>query len=82
MFYRKEYIDVLTRFGKDGTILPICVYWPDGTGYTIERILDIRRASSLKTGDSGIRYTCMIKGQQTYIYLEENRWFAERKVKA
>ena len=81
MFYQKEYVDVLTRFEKNGTILPLCVYWIDGTEYPIDRVVDIRRASSLKAGGFGIRYTCEIRGKQTYLFLEGKRWFAERKLR-
>ncbi len=79
--YQKEYVDVLTRFDKTGMIVPLCVYWVDGTEYPIDRILDVRRASSLRAGGCGIRYTCEIRGKQTYLFLEGKRWFAERKLR-
>lgn len=80
MRYIKEYIDVLTRFEKNGTVLPLCVYWPDGREYIIDRVLDIQKTSAMQSGGFGVRYTCLIRGKCTYIYLEENRWFAERKI--
>ncbi len=79
MTYRKVYIDVITRFDKNGTILPISILWEDGTQYEIDRVVDIRPAASLKAGGCGIRYTCMIKGREKHIFLENNRWFVEGK---
>jgi hypothetical protein len=49
--------------------------------YEIDRILDVRPAASLKAGGAGIRYTCRIQGHETYIWLEDNRWFVEAKGK-
>ncbi|MBQ3151530.1 MAG: hypothetical protein IJB86_09830 [Clostridia bacterium] len=79
MTYKKVYIDVITHFDKNGTILPLRILWEDGTEYDIDRIIDIRPAASLKAGGCGIRYTCMIKGHKKYIFLENQRWFAEGK---
>ena len=31
-------------------------------------------------GGSGIRYTCRIGRNQTYLFLDDNRWFVEKKV--
>ena len=81
MNYRKVYVDVYTRFDKDGTIFPLCIVWEDGTKYEIDKVIDIRPAASLKAGGWGIRYTCMIKGQRKYLFLENQRWFTEGKEK-
>lgn len=75
----KKYVDVAARFDRDGNILPICIIWEDGVQYPIDRILDIRRAASLKAGGAGIRYTCRIAGKSKYLWLEESRWFVEAK---
>lgn len=45
--------------------------------YEIDRVLDIRQAAALKVGGCGLRYTCRIRGQQTYLFLDEDRWFVE-----
>ena len=47
--------------------------------YPIDRITDVRYATSLKAGGCGIRYTCRILGKERYIFLEENKWFVEVK---
>lgn len=75
----KKYVDMIVRYFPDGTITPMAVWWDEGKVYEIDRILDVRPAASLKAGGAGIRYTCKIMGKQTYIWLEENRWFVEAK---
>jgi len=75
----KVYVDVTAIFRKDGRLLPVSFVWEDGRKYEIERVLDITRAASLKAGGTGIRYTCMVHGHETYLFLEEDRWFMERK---
>ena len=75
----KVYVDVTARFDKDGQITPVSVTWEDGRRFPVDRVLDIRRAASLKAGGAGIRYTVRILGKETFLFLEENRWFVERK---
>ena len=81
MLYQKEYVDVVSLHERNGKIVPLCVYWYDGTEYPVDRVLDVRRASSLKAGGFGVRYTCEIRGKQAYLFLEGTRWFAERKIR-
>lgn len=75
----KVYVAVNARFEPDGTLLPLTVTWEDGREYEIDRILDIRRAASLKAGGTGIRYRVRIGRTETYLFLEENKWFVERR---
>jgi len=75
----KVIVLVCAEFETDGTLTPISFVWEDGTRYTIDKVLDVRRAASLKAGGTGMRYTCVVRGKQTYLYLEEDRWFMERK---
>ena len=76
---RKVYVEVTAKFDTEGNITPLSVTWEDGMVYEIDRILDRRRAASLKAGGIGMRYTCRISGQQSYLYYEEPRWFVEGK---
>lgn len=75
----KQYVSVITEFKSDGEILPKEVIWDDGTKYEIDKILDIRPCASLKVGGAGIRYKCRIQNIETYLFLEETRWFVEAK---
>lgn len=76
---RKVFVEVQAKFDKNGNIVPLSILWEDGTVYTVDRVLDIRKAASLKVGGAGIRYTCRIKGKATYLFLDEQTWFVEGK---
>lgn len=54
---------------------PLILWWDDGRKYEIDRVLDVRRAASLKAGGIGIRYTCRILGKERYLYLDEDKWY-------
>jgi hypothetical protein len=75
----KIYISVKAVFYPDGGFKPTSLIWEDGREYEIDRVTDIRRAASLKAGGTGIRYTCKVRGKEVYLFLEEDRWFMERK---
>ncbi len=75
----KTYVEVTAAFSPHGGVIPLSVKWQDGTVYEIDRVLDVRRAAALKAGGCGVRYTCRIRGRQTYLFLEEDRWFVEAK---
>lgn len=72
----KNYIEVIARFDFDGNIIPLEIKIDDDR-YEVDRVIDVRPAASLKSGGAGIRYTCNIMGKQTYLFLEETRWFME-----
>lgn len=76
---RKIIVDVTARFDTGGKLTPLSLTWEDGTVYLIDRVLDVRRAASLKAGGMGIRYTVKILGRQRYLYYEEPKWFVEGK---
>ena len=75
----KVYVDVIVKYTKEGEKQPLTVIWKDGARYDVDRVIDVRRAASLKAGGQGFRYTCRINGKQTYIWLEDGRWFVEGK---
>lgn len=76
---RKVFVEVTAKFDTEGRIIPLSLLWEDGTVYEINRVLDVRRAASLKAGGMGIRYTVSIDGRQSYLYFEEPKWFVEAK---
>lgn len=65
----KVYVDVTAEFSKDGNLVPKSFRWEDGQVYEIERVKDVRRAASLKAGGVGMRYTCVIGGQEKTSFL-------------
>ena len=74
---RRVYVEVAALFTPEGEIMPRQIRWEDGTLFTVDRVVDIRRAAALKAGGCGLRYTIRIGGQQTYLFLDEDRWFVE-----
>lgn len=72
----KHFTEVKAIFDIEGRITPISMTYNDEE-FEIDRIVDIRPAASLKSGGAGIRYTCFVDGKQTYLFLEETRWFFE-----
>ena len=76
---RKVYVDVIAKFSRDGHLNPQAIIFEDDIRYEVDRVLDRRQAASLKAGGTGMRYTVRIGGVETYVFLEENRWFVEAK---
>ena len=78
----KVYVEVNVDILSDGKVLPRSFVWEDGSRYAIDRIVDVRRAASLKAGGAGLRYTVRVRNKETYIFREEDhgvdRWFLER----
>ncbi len=77
---RKVFVDVIVRFTKEGVKLPLSVICEDGRRFHVDRVLDIRHAASLKAGGQGIRYKCHISGRETFLWLEDEKWFVEARV--
>lgn len=75
----KVYVGVLVEVSPEGQMKPIEITWEDGRKFSIDRVIDVRRAASLKAGGQGMRFTCLIRGKETYLFKEEERWFMERK---
>ena len=75
----KVYVDVTEIRTKDGLVRPVSFVWEDGSEYHIDRIVDARPGHSLRAGGYGIRYTIEIAGRTSYMFLEEDRWFMEKK---
>lgn len=76
---RKVNVEVDVHFDTDGNMLPIAIKWEDGRMFTIDKVLDVRQAASLKAGGQGMRYLCRILGKQTYLWFENPAWFVEGK---
>ncbi|NTV89202.1 MAG: hypothetical protein HGA22_02390 [Clostridiales bacterium] len=77
---RKVFVEVNCAWTKDGQIIPRQIIWEDGQSFEIDKVLETKRAASLKAGGQGLRYTCRIGGNQTYLFLEDNsKWFVEGK---
>lgn len=75
----KTFVTVLAQFDTEGNIMPVKFIWPDNRQFSIDRVVDVRMAPSLKAGGHGIRYTCKAMGRQFYMFFddEENKWYVE-----
>lgn len=78
----KVFVEVIAKFTKDGVKIPLTVTWEDGRRFEIDRVTDVRRAASLKAGGQGMRYKCRINGKETFLWLEDDKWFVEGKNEA
>lgn len=74
----KVFVEVTAKHGVDGAVRPINLKWVDGKVFEIDRLIDVRRAASLRGGGLGIRYTCKIMGKQVYLFDDEGKWFIEK----
>ena len=74
---RKIYVKVRADFTLDGRIIPLMLRPEDGPACRIDRILDVREASSLKAGGQGSRYTCRVGERTGLLFHDEPYWFIE-----
>ncbi len=73
----KIYVEVITLFDIEGNVMPLSIIWHDGRRFEIDKILDKRKAASLKAGGIGMRYKIRIRNTELYLFYEEPKWFLE-----
>ena len=73
----KIYVEVRAIHTLDGRIIPTSFRAEEEDKVKIDRVLDVRRAASLKAGGHGIRYICLVGGKEIHLFHEEDRWFVE-----
>ena len=71
-------LEVIAAVDLDGNIHPKAIVWEDGRVFDIDRVLDVRRATSLKAGGLGIRYICRIRDREIKLFNDEGHWFMEK----
>ena len=76
---RKEYVSVNVDIDQEGVIHPRLIRWTNGRIFQIDQLKYKCRASSSKVSGGGIRYTVVIRGKETFLFSEGNRWFVEAK---
>lgn len=75
----RQYVNVVCMYDIQGNIKPLFIIWDNGVKYKIDRIIQRCQAASLKSGGSGLRYTCLFENnQKRYLFLDDNRWFIEK----
>ena len=78
MQFHKAVVKVLVVVAPDRTKTPVSLTFEDGKEYPIDRVCGRRRAAATKVGGTGIRYTIIIGGRQTYLFEDERS--EERRV--
>ena len=76
---RKAYVSVNVDVDTEGMLHPRFIRWDGGLIFQIDQVLYKCRASSKKVGGGGIRYTVLIKGKESYLFHEGDKWFVEAK---
>ena len=77
--FRKVYVEVQLTVSPEGDVRPNTIKFEDGTLYEIDRLRHRCRAHATKVGGTGIRYTVVIRGQETYLFEDEGKWFVEAR---
>jgi len=75
----KVFVRVVVAFDEVGAMRPLTIDWEDGRKFFVDRVLEMRKAASLKAGGAGLRYTCRIGRRDAYLFYEGGRWFVEAK---
>ena len=76
---RKAYVSVNVDIDEEGSLHPRFIRWEVGLIFQIDQVLYKCRAASKKVGGGGIRYTVMIRGKESYLFHEGDKWFVEAK---
>lgn len=79
---QKSVFSVNLDVDEEGVIRPRLIRWNNGLIFQIDQILYKCRASSKKVGGGGIRYTVMIRGKESFLFHEGDKWFVEAKENA
>lgn len=75
--HRKEFVKVNLTVDEEGNVRPNSIVFQKDHIFEIDRLKDVRRAAATKVGGTGIRYTVVIKGKETYLFEDDGRWFVE-----
>ena len=71
-------LNIIVQYLPDGECIPKTLIWEDGRRFPIDKIIDKRKAASLKCGGVGTRYICRICGKELTIFDEDGQWFIEK----
>ncbi len=82
MRYVKVYVETVVRFVPAGGMRPMYIVWEDGARYDVDRVRFVERAPARVGSVLPVRYTCVMGGQERYLYFEPDgeRWFVEKPV--
>ena len=73
----RVYVGVESYTDEIGHMRPHFVHWQDGRRFEIQTILEERRIVCIDAGGRGTRYTCLINGEERFLFFEGQRWFVD-----
>jgi len=73
----KIFIGVVAEHDPEGRVKPLSITWEDGRVFSVDKVLDVRMAASLKMGGQGMRYKCRIHGKEVFLFCDTGQWFIE-----
>ena len=65
--YIRSFIEVMLICTKNGDLVLISFTWVSSE-YTIDKVLECQKESTLKYGTGGLRYQCEVAGKKFYLY--------------
>ena len=74
---RKQYVEVVATHYIDGSIRPQIIVLATGTVCEIEDSREAAPGKAHTTGELARRYVVKIKGKETFLYRDGERWFVE-----
>ena len=74
----KKFVKVILEIDENGGKTPKTIIYNDQK-FEVDRVIDVKKCPSMKVGGIGERYTIRVKGKETYIFFENNKWFVEEK---
>lgn len=66
----REYVDVVARFGRDGTLEPVAVLWRDGRSFWVDEVMEAGTFGAATRGRRQARYRVRFGHHETDLYLE------------
>ena len=74
----KTFVAITAEHDIDGTITPLVIHWPDGRNFAVDRLLDVRPASTVGSG-LGKRYVCRICNKEVNLFRDnlDGKWYIE-----
>lgn len=76
---RKQYVEVVATHYIDGSVRPQKIVLATGPVYEIEDSREAAPGKAHTTGELARRYVVKIKGKETILYRDGERWFVEMK---
>lgn len=76
---RKQYVEVLATHRIDGSVRPRTIIMADGPTFEIDEVKSVARAKAPCSREIVLCYTIKVRGQETHLYNDDDRWFVEMK---